>query len=317
MDEEARLEALRKYRILDTGPEPQFDRVTEIARRQFGVPIALVAFMDSDRNFLKARCELPISESPRDISFCGHTILDDKVLVVNDTTEDARFAENPLVTGDMALRFYAGAPLTTPSGHRIGTVCLFDTKPHDEFDAAKQEQLADLASIVVDHLEMRYIVGNVHDEIETRRAAEAEAWQAARTDSLTGLPNRMRLSEIAGSELPFAVQGRLAAFYVDIDGFKAVNDGLGHQAGDAILRTVAAKLTDRMGDAAFVARASGDEFIVLFSSSTRPHKKKPRRRPRRSSPRSRRRAVSTARLSRSASASASPSGRRARETSAH
>jgi GAF domain-containing protein len=112
MDEEARLEALRKYRILDTAPEPQFDRIAEIARRQFDVPVALVAFMDSDRNFLKAHGDLPFDESPRSVSFCGHTILDDRVLVVGDATQDMRFAESPLVVGETALRFYAGAPLT-------------------------------------------------------------------------------------------------------------------------------------------------------------------------------------------------------------
>jgi len=136
MDEDERLAALRRYRILDTDPEPQFDRVAEIAKRQFDAPIGLVAFMDSDRNFLKARGDLPMSESPRDISFCGHTILNDEVLVIEDTKNDPRFAENPLVQSEPNLRFYAGAPLVTPSGHRIGTVCVFDVKPRHDFGEA-------------------------------------------------------------------------------------------------------------------------------------------------------------------------------------
>ena len=91
LDEAQRLEALRRYRIVATEPEPQFDRIVDMAKRRFDVPIALVAFMDSGRNFLKARCNLSMSEAPRDISFCGYAILSDDVLVLKDATTDERF----------------------------------------------------------------------------------------------------------------------------------------------------------------------------------------------------------------------------------
>jgi diguanylate cyclase (GGDEF)-like protein len=268
MDEEARLAELRRYRILDTDPEPQFDRVADIAKRQFGVPIALVAFMDAERNFLKARGSLPFSDSPRDISFCGHTILDDAPTVVRDTLEDERFRESPLVHDGPKVRFYAGAPLVMPSGHRIGTVCLIDTKPR-EFSEDDAERLQDLASIVVDHLHMRYIVGDVHEEIETRRAAEAEAHRLAFFDALTGLPNRAALQTAMADGLPFGGKDGLAALFFDIDDFKAVNDALGHQAGDALLKRIAESLRRSVGERGLVARISGDEFVV-FVDARRP-----------------------------------------------
>ena len=269
MDEEERLAALRRYRILDTDPEPQFDRVAEIAKRQFDAPLGFVAFMDSDRNFLKARGDLPMSESPRDISFCGFTILSDDVLVVEDAENDPRFAGNPLVESDPNLRFYAGAPLITPSGHRIGTVCIFDVKPRHDFGEAEKAKLKDLAAIVTDHLEMRLIVGNVHDEIETRREAEARALDLAYKDTLTGLANRASLLKVLADGLPFPVNGTLGVLHIDVDFFKTVNDTLGHQVGDELLKRLGAAIAQVAGDRAFVARSSGDEFVVLLDGESR------------------------------------------------
>ncbi len=268
MDEDERLAALRKYRILDTDPEPQFDRVAEMAKRQFDAPIGLVAFMDSDRNFLKARGDLPTSESPRDISFCGHTILTDDVLVVEDTRNDPRFAQNPLVEAEPKLRFYAGAPLVTPSGHRIGTVCVFDVKPRHDFGEAEKTRLKDLAAIVTDHLEMRLIVGNVHDEIETRRSAEAKALELAYVDTLTGLANRASLLKVLAEGPPFPIRGVLGVLHADVDLFKIVNDTLGHKVGDELLKRLGETIVRIVGDA-FVARSSGDEFVILLDGESR------------------------------------------------
>ncbi len=269
IDEEERLAALRKYRILDTDPEPQFDRIAEIAKRQFEAPIGLVAFMDSERNFLKAHGDLPMSESPRDISFCGHTILTDDVLVVEDAADDPRFAENPLVEADPRLRFYAGAPLVTPSGQRIGTVCIFDFKPRHDFSEADKAKLKDLAAIVTDHLEMRLIVGNVHDEIETRRRAEARALELAYKDPLTGLANRASLLKALAEGMPFEVKGVLGVLHADVDLFKAVNDTLGHKVGDELLARLGETIARVAGERAFVARSSSDEFVVILDGESR------------------------------------------------
>ncbi|AWN42314.1 GAF domain-containing protein [Methylobacterium durans] len=153
-NETARLAALRRLQVLDTPPEPSFDRLVEIARSVFGVPIALVSLIDSDRQWFKAKCGLAVSETHRDLAFCNYTILHDTVLAVPDARRDPTFANNPLVTGEPHIRFYAGAPLITAPGIRLGSLCVIDTKPR-EFDAADARVLAGLAKIAVDEIWLR------------------------------------------------------------------------------------------------------------------------------------------------------------------
>lgn len=269
LDEEERLAALRRYKILDTEPEPQFDRIASMAKRRFDVPLAFVSFVDRTREFLKAPRVSPLRNVPRQHSFCAYTILDDEVLVVPDASRDERFAENPFVVGDFNIRFYAGAPLIGSSGHRLGTVCIIDTRPRLDFGDRDKHDLADLASIITDHLEMRLIVGDVHDEIEIRRAAEARAHELAFHDVLTGLPNRALLQKVAAEGLPFGRLGVLAALAVDLDDFKTVNDTFGHHAGDELLRRTSATIKAKLGERAFVARISGDEFVAVLDGQTR------------------------------------------------
>ena len=119
VDELMRLETLRNLKILDTESEERFDRVTRLARRVFGTPIALVSLVDNDRQWFKSRQGIEVSETSREISFCGHAILDDEVMVVRDAHDDERFADNPLVTSDPSIRFYAGYPLTLRMAARL------------------------------------------------------------------------------------------------------------------------------------------------------------------------------------------------------
>ena len=112
-DEEERLRALRLLNILDTSDEERFDRLTRLAKRMFGVPIALVSLVDENRQWFKSCIGLEVRETPRDISFCGHSILGDDIFIVNDASSDVRFSDNPLVTDDPNIRFYAGCPLIT------------------------------------------------------------------------------------------------------------------------------------------------------------------------------------------------------------
>ena len=150
-DEHERLRALRALMLLDTTPEERFDRVVAFAAQEFGCPIALVSLIDARRQWFKARIGLPVCETARDISFCGHAILDDELFVVPDATADPRFADNPLVTGEPHIRFYAGAPLRLASGHRIGTLCLIDTRPR-QLDATEQAILMSLRDLVAQEL---------------------------------------------------------------------------------------------------------------------------------------------------------------------
>ena len=152
--DDRRLEALRRYNILDTEPEAAFDTVTELAADLFKVPIAGVSFIDASRQWFKSK----VGDEERQIrlehSFCVHAIQSEEVMVVEDLSEDERFADNPYVTEE-GLRFYAGAPLVTPGGHSIGTLCLLDTAPRSAEPKGLREHLPKLASLVVDELELR------------------------------------------------------------------------------------------------------------------------------------------------------------------
>ncbi|MGB5330714.1 MAG: GAF domain-containing protein, partial [Gammaproteobacteria bacterium] len=128
-NEKERLETLRSIDILDTDPEERFDRLTRMARRVFGVSIALVSMVDENRQWFKSKAGLDACETGRDISFCGHAILGNDVFVIENALEDERFADNPLVTGPPNIRFYAGVPLRYLNGSKLGTLCIIDQQP--------------------------------------------------------------------------------------------------------------------------------------------------------------------------------------------
>lgn len=147
-NEAARLAALYELLILDTPPEERFDRIAAFAATEFDVPIVLVTLVDVERQWFKARVGMPLCETGRDISFCAHAILHDGIMVVPDASDDPRFADNPLVTGEPHIRFYAGAPLALPSGARLGTLCLIDRRPRT-LDALDLGILGTLRDLVV------------------------------------------------------------------------------------------------------------------------------------------------------------------------
>lgn len=150
-DEVQRLQVLLDLNLLDTPPDERFDRITRLAARLFNVPIALVSLIDAERQWFKSRVGVTVAESPRSSSFCAHAILQDDVMVVRDASVDERFATNPLVRGDMHVRFYAGSPIETSSGHRIGTLCIIDNAPR-EFGPDERTLLRDLAGVVANEV---------------------------------------------------------------------------------------------------------------------------------------------------------------------
>jgi len=135
-DEDKRLQALRELLILDTPPEERFNRITAFAAFEFDVPIVLLSLIDDDRQWCKSTFGTDFCSSSRDISFCGHTILQDQIMVIEDASQDVRFHDNPLVIGEPHIRFYAGAQLVLPTGEAVGSFCLIDRKPRtlDEND---------------------------------------------------------------------------------------------------------------------------------------------------------------------------------------
>jgi phosphoribosyl 1,2-cyclic phosphodiesterase/CheY-like chemotaxis protein len=147
INEGARLAALKKLEILDTDPEERFDRIARIASESFDVPIALVSLVDHDRQWFKSCVGLSTKETPRDMAFCAHAILENQLLIVPDAFLDPRFADNPLVSGEPHVRFYAGCPLKLPDGNLIGTLCLIDPRPR-QLDDRKINLLKDLGKLV-------------------------------------------------------------------------------------------------------------------------------------------------------------------------
>lgn len=151
-NEEDRLKALHELLILDTEPEQRFDRVTHYAAMLFKVPIVLVSLVDANRQWFKSKQGLAASETPRNLSFCAHAILEDDILVINDTLTDPRFCDNPLVSSDPKIRFYAGAQLHMKNGMSVGTLCIIDRVPR-QIDAEELTQLKELATVVARELQ--------------------------------------------------------------------------------------------------------------------------------------------------------------------
>lgn len=153
-DEDARMEAVRRYAILDTPADGAFDRVTSLAARLFSVPIAIVSVVDHDRIWFKSHHGVPVEEIGRDAGLCASAILQDDVWVIENAPEDPRTLANPLVAGEFGLKFYAGAPLKSRDGYNLGTLCILDHEPR-VLDASESATLRDLAAVVMNDLELR------------------------------------------------------------------------------------------------------------------------------------------------------------------
>ncbi|KIR17087.1 diguanylate cyclase [Pseudomonas brassicacearum subsp. neoaurantiaca] len=247
-DEAARLKNLHSLKLLDTAPEERFDRLTRLARRLFDVPIALVSLVDANRQWFKSSAGLDASETPREISFCGHAILQDQILEICDAEQDERFHDNPLVTDKPGIRFYAGHPLGMEDGSKLGTLCLLDTKPR-KLNDEERELLRDLA-----------------------RMAEQEmvAVQMASMDELTLLSNRRGFRMLAQHALN--VCDRLSRpatlLFFDLNDFKPINDRYGHAEGDNALKTFADVLRIAFRESDVIGRLGGDEFVALLTGSS-------------------------------------------------
>ncbi len=245
--EEERVHALHALNILDTRPEERFDRLTRLARRLFDVPIAVVSLVDSDRQWFKSCQGMAATETPRDVSFCAHAILSDQILMIPDAGSDERFHDNPLVTGEPRIRFYAGCPLKVGNGSNVGTLCLLDTRPR-VLDAEERGLLLDLASMA---------------------EREIAALQLASIDDLTQLSNRRGFEALAEHALSMCRRMGTPAslLFFDLDRFKVINDTFGHAEGDRALVTFAQVLRRVLREMDIVGRMGGDEFVALLLGS--------------------------------------------------
>jgi len=176
-NESRRLKVLWQYDVLDTVPEEVFDDLTELAGHICKTPIALISLVDEDRQWFKSKIGVTISETSRDISFCAHAIMREGLFIIPDATKDARFKNNPLVTGRQRIRFYAGAPLISPDGYALGSLCVMDNRPRT-LDTDQQEALRVLAHHVVSQLELRRHARELADARKSGHQLRAELARA-------------------------------------------------------------------------------------------------------------------------------------------
>jgi len=251
-NEGPRLEALQRYRVLDTEDEQAYDDLANLASVICGTPIALISLIDDDRQWFKSRVGIAAHQTPRAQSFCAHAILrPDELFEVDDTLADARFSNNPLVQGEPRIRFYVGAPLVTPEGLAIGTICAIDRKPRTLTDV-QRNALNSLARQVVAQFEMRRII----EDLERQSA----------TDALTGAGNRLAFDRTLQAEWGRHVRNhdQLGLLMIDVDAFKSFNDRFGHPAGDRALIEVVSAVRGIVRSSDFVARYGGEEFCVIL-----------------------------------------------------
>jgi len=250
-NEKERLKTLRSTDILDTDPEERFDRLTRMAQRVFGVSIALVSLVDENRQWFKSKAGLDACETGRDISFCGHAILGNDIFIIEDALEDERFADNPLVTGEPKIRFYAGVPLRYLDGNKLGTLCIIDQKPRimDEDDCTMLRDLAEMAE------------------------GELSAIQLATIDDLTKISNRRGFISLAQNSINLCARQEtpVSMVFLDLDKFKPINDQFGHAEGDHALITFAELMRKSFRDSDVFARIGGDEFVVLLTNTEQEH----------------------------------------------
>ncbi len=243
-DEPGRLLALQRYAIIDSGTDPQFDKIVALVRDVLDVPIATVSLIDRDRQWFKAKVGIDGVETDRRSAFCDHTIRAREVMIVEDATLDPRFAENMLVTGAPHIRAYAGAPLMTPDGYNLGALCAIDRKPRS-FTASQLGVLQRFSALVVEEIELR---------------------SAVQHDYLTGaLTRRAFVDGLANAVVRHAIDRSDAALVTfDIDHFKSINDSYGHPTGDKVLQAVVAKCRSRLRAGHALGRMGGEEFAILL-----------------------------------------------------
>lgn len=246
-NEDHRIKVLKSLNILDTPPEERYDRITRVTKKAFNLPIALISIVDEDRQWFKSCIGLNKSETDRDISFCGHAILGDEVFVIEDTLNDYRFKDNPMVTSSPFIRFYAGVPLKYLDGSNLGTLCIKDIKPR-EFSNYDMKILKDLGAIVENE------INSIH---------------LATMDELTGILNRRGFIILAENSMKMAKRLKLTStfIYLDLNKFKPINDNYGHEEGDRVLRFFSKSLKELSRESDIIARMGGDEFVVILTNT--------------------------------------------------
>jgi len=286
-DERRRQQALDDYSILDSEAEQAFDDIARLAATICDAPVAMISLLDQDRQWFKARIGLAETQTPRVLAVCDHAIRDPHtVMEVRDLSADTRFsAQPPFRHGETPLRFYAGAPLLSPDGQPLGTVCVMDVQPRVLTQVQREalsllaRQTQHLLELRRFGLEQRALASEREDSARRMRHAQQDLQRrhddlkhVARHDPLTGLLNRAAMEQLLVDPEAMAKLERApyALLVLDIDHFKRVNDQYGHLLGDRALRAVGEAITGALRTNDVAIRYGGEEFIVVFPDSTLP-----------------------------------------------
>jgi len=246
-DEEGRLDALRRYNVLDSGPADSFNDIVKLLCQIFDVRIAAISLIDEKRQWFKAITGLDATETLRTHAFCDHTIRLAEPMAISDATRDSRFQDNPYVLNAPGIRCYLGAPLTTPDGYNVGSICIMGTEPRT-FSASEADILKSFASIIVTQLELSL---------------------AVRRDSLTGCFSRSAFEGLMRDARDAKrVHGRPATLALfDVDHFKSINDRFGHPVGDIVLQALTAVTQSTLRRSDQIGRLGGEEFGILMQDA--------------------------------------------------
>lgn len=265
---EKRVKALLRYQILDSPTERSFDEIAQLASELSGSRFAAISFLDGERQWFKSIIGLDSRESLVSESICAQTIAQRIPLILPDVLNDERFSTKFLGTSGPHLRFYAGFPLLSCDRTPIGTLCVFDDRPRAKgLSASEISTLKLLASQVEAQLELRLAILESDAQVERLSALTRDLQHCADHDALTALPNRAHFAKTleAAMQTSLTSESSLALMLIDVDHFKQINDSLGHDAGDELLRSFAAKLRSVVRGSDTVARIGGDEFAVLLA----------------------------------------------------
>ena len=245
--EAARQFALERYDILDSADEYCVDHITNAAKLALNVPSAAISLIDGNRQWFKSRISLDVSETPRDIAFCDHTIRQDGPFIVENASLDVRFCNSPFVRGYPFFMSYIGVPLVTPDGHRIGSLCGMDIVPR-KFKSSKMEVLGELAELVIHELELR---------------------QQAHKDRLTGALTRSGFSVEVRKAISLYDRQKIISTLIlfDIDLYKMVDRRSGCSSGNSLLASLIKLLIKRLRPSDCVGRIGGTQFAVLLTGS--------------------------------------------------
>ena len=261
--EEARQLALQSLQILETPIEERFERITRLACQTLDMPVCAIPCIDNARIWFKSVQGMDACESPRSISFCQHAILNTDITIVEDARLDERFAQNPLVTDEPHIVFYAGVPIYSFDRLPIATLCVIDTKERS-FGEKEIAILKDLARMAQHELHA-HSPNHVQDKLIHQIG---ETWRKSLIDPLTRVWNHDGIEAVLSEMLNNSklTQGNVFVIKIDPCNFAQINDVLGHEQGDAIIKSMAADLLQEIGDHATLGRLEQDQFALLFDT---------------------------------------------------